>query len=84
MLWTMSPTIHHEDGFRFSFWANERNEPPHVHVHKAEARAKWWLAPLRESRSDGFNPSQRARIRDILEEHRDTMLERWNATFNKS
>lgn len=84
MVWTMSPTIHHENGFRFSFWANERNEPPHVHVYKAEATAKWWLAPVREARSFGFNTSQRAQIRDILEEHRDTMLERWHATFDKS
>jgi hypothetical protein len=84
MLRDMSPTIHVEDGFRFSFWMNERGEPPHVHVYKADAEAKWWLLPVREAQSFGFNPSQRARIRDILEEHGDAMLERWYATHDKS
>ena len=33
----MSPVVHLEDGFRFSFWMNERREPPHVPVRKAGA-----------------------------------------------
>jgi hypothetical protein len=77
----MSPILLRDAGFRFSFWANEAGEPPHVHVRKGGAAAKWWLAPVREDRSQGFNSSQRARIRRILEEHHDTLLERWHATF---
>jgi hypothetical protein len=80
----MSPTVHLEDGFQFQFWSNEGGEPPHVHVKKAGAEAKWWLDPVREYRNEGFNPSQRRRIRDILMEHHEAMLERWNEAFGKA
>ena len=81
MVGAMSPTIHDEDGFRFRFWSIDRAEPPHVHVTKGGAQAKWWLDPIREQRSKGFNPSQRRRIRDILLQQQDRMLEQWHETF---
>jgi hypothetical protein len=81
MVGAMSPTIHDEDGFRFWFWSGDRTEPPHVHVGKAGARAKWWLDPIQEHENRGFNPSQQRRIRDILLEQQDRMLERWRETF---
>lgn len=77
----MSPTVHLEDGYQFRFWPNEGREPPHVHVTKGGAEAKWWLDPVQEYRNDGFNPSQQRRIRDILREHHDATLERWYETF---
>jgi hypothetical protein len=43
-----------EDGFRFSFWANENREPPHIHVRKADSAAKWWLDPITEDYSGGI------------------------------
>jgi uncharacterized protein DUF4160 len=81
MIGRMSPTIHDEDGFRFWFWSVDRTEPPHVHVGKGGARGKWWLNPIRERENGGFNPSQQRRIRNILVEQHDRMLERWNETF---
>lgn len=77
----MSPKVHVEDGFQFWFWSNEQGEPPHIHVFKGGASAKWWLDPLVEDRSSGFNPSQRARIRSILREQQSAILERWHGTF---
>jgi hypothetical protein len=26
------PTVFTKEGFRFHFYSNERNEPPHIHV----------------------------------------------------
>ena len=37
------PTILYIDGWRFFFYANERNEPIHIHVQKAEKECKYWL-----------------------------------------
>jgi hypothetical protein len=79
-----SPVVHSEDGFLFSFRANENREPPHVHVRKAGATAKWWLMPLSEAYSDGLNASQRGRIRDILAVNRNAILERWYETFRQA
>jgi hypothetical protein len=39
------PTVLRADGFRFFFYANEGNEPAHIHVRKAEGEAKFWLTP---------------------------------------
>jgi hypothetical protein len=42
------------------------------------SEAKWWLVPIREEWNDGFNSSQCRRIRNILVEQQDRMLERWH------
>ena len=40
------PTLLRVEGFRFFFFSNEGQEPPHVHVSKDDGVAKLWLAPL--------------------------------------
>ena len=37
------PTILMISGWRFFFYANEGNEPIHIHCQKAESEAKYWL-----------------------------------------
>jgi hypothetical protein len=37
------PTILLISGWRFFFYADERNEPVHIHVRKAEMDCKYWL-----------------------------------------
>jgi Domain of unknown function (DUF4160) len=34
------PTVLRERGFRFYFWSDERNEPPHVQVASGDGYAK--------------------------------------------
>ena len=36
----MMPTLLRVEGFRFFFYSNERQEPPHVHVEKGDGEAK--------------------------------------------
>jgi len=43
------PTILYEQGFRFSFFAADGQEPPHVHVVKGGAEAGWRLGPIAEA-----------------------------------
>jgi hypothetical protein len=81
ILGSMSPVVHREDGYRFFFWSNERRAPPHIHVAKAGATATWWLAPIAEAFSAGFNAAQRRRIRDILETQAVAILKEWYERF---
>jgi hypothetical protein len=37
------PTILFVLGWRFFFYANEKNEPIHIHCQKAEMECKYWL-----------------------------------------
>ena len=47
------PTVDRIGPYRFFFFANEGNEPPHVHVQRGRALAKFWLQPV-ANRSDVF------------------------------
>jgi hypothetical protein len=40
------PTLLRIEGFRFFFYSNEQDEPPHVHVEKGDGEAKFWLQPV--------------------------------------
>ena len=41
------PVILRHKGYRFFFFSNEGDppEPPHIHVRRGEAVAKFWLFP---------------------------------------
>jgi Domain of unknown function (DUF4160) len=75
------PTLLVVEGFRFYFFSREGNEPPHVHVRKADAEAKLWLRPVRLAFAEGFNPSQLRRLRELTFEHQVEFLDRWNEYF---
>ncbi|MEK9565084.1 MAG: DUF4160 domain-containing protein [Deltaproteobacteria bacterium] len=37
------PTVLLVRGWRFFFYSNEGQEPPHIHVKRGSAQAKFWL-----------------------------------------
>ena len=75
------PTLLFVEGLRFHFFSREGHEPPHVHVRKGDAIAKLWLDPVSFVFSDGFNPSELRRIRELTAEHQSEFVERWNEYF---
>ncbi len=54
------PTLLLQEGYRFFFFSNETQEPPHVHVRKSSGAAKIWLEPVQIAYSFGFSPAGRA------------------------
>lgn len=77
------PTVLRVDGFRFFFWTNERNEPAHIHVTKAEGVAKFWLDPVSLASTDGFNIPTLNKLQRIVRENQTLFLEAWNEYFNR-
>jgi len=75
------PTILMILGWRFFFYANEGNEPPHIHCKKGEAEAKYWLDPdsfeAIEDHAYNVSPADRRAIRRIIFEHFDYILSQW-------
>ena len=66
-------------GFSFFFFANEGSEPPHVHVSKADADAKFWLQPTIELEYfDGFSPRELKFIRETINDNYEYFMEKWN------
>lgn len=75
------PTVLRVGPFRFFFYAGDGGEPPHVHVERDDGEAKFWLDPVRLGRSRGFRRKEINRVRELVEEHREQLLESWNEFF---
>jgi hypothetical protein len=65
----------------FFSYAEEGEEPAHVHIESAEKRAKFWLAPIEETWNDGFRSGELKSIERILIANIDLLLEAWNDFF---
>ena len=76
------PTIHREAGYAFRFRANDRSEPPHVHVEGNDGRAKFWLPDAGLVRSEGYNRRQLAAIQIIVAENAERWLRQWHDFFD--
>jgi hypothetical protein len=77
------PTVLRVAGYRFFFFSNEREEPAHVHVERAEAYAKFWLTPVALAGSRGFRSSELAELHRLVDEHRALFQGRWDEFFSR-
>lgn len=75
------PTILREQGYRFFFFSNEGDEPPHVHVESGRGYAKLRLDPVEVVRSIGYKNSELAFLRDLVIENAGRFKEKWDAYF---
>jgi hypothetical protein len=76
------PTVLRIGPYRFFFWADEGQEPPHIHVVAAEREAKFWLNPIELARNDGFRSRELKEIEGLIVAHLQLLLEAWNEFFN--
>jgi hypothetical protein len=67
--------------YRFFFYSSESNEPPHVHILRDAATAKFWLSPVRVARSRDFNGRELRVLQSLVEENRQRILEAWHEHF---
>ena len=77
------PTILMMLGWRLFFYANEGNEPIHVHCRKGEREAKYWLDPdtfeAIEDHAYNMGPPDKRIVRKIIFEHFDYIVAQWQA-----
>lgn len=56
----------------------------HIYTfEQAERFAKFWLSPISLVKSRGFRSGELSEIQKIVEENRDTLLEKWNEHFSR-
>ena len=76
------PTILMILGWRFFFYANEGNEPIHVHRRKGDAEAKYWLDTEEfeaiEAYAYNMKPVDKRIVRKIIFEHFEYIINEWN------
>lgn len=75
------PTIRRSGPYRFFFFSNEGLEPPHVHVQRDRALAKFWIAPVALASSTGFSARELNQIEHLVAESRDDFEEIWREFF---
>jgi hypothetical protein len=75
------PTVLRVGPYRFYFFVGDRAEPPHIHVRRDKAEAKFWLAPIRLARQLGFRQHELRTIETIIRENEQLLMEAWNEAF---
>ena len=76
------PTVLRRGPYRFFFYANDRDEPEHIHVERERKVAKFWINPVRLQRSGGFARVELLRIQRIISELEEEFRKAWNEYFN--
>ncbi len=76
------PTVLKIQGYRFFFFSQEGNEPPHIHIEHGDKVAKVWLIPVNLASSYGFRSHELAKVRMLVIEHSKLFLEKWYEHFS--
>ncbi|QWC57334.1 DUF4160 domain-containing protein [Erythrobacter sp. 3-20A1M] len=75
------PTVLRIGPYRFYFFSNEGDEPPHIHVDRDAATAKVLLEGVELARSRGLRQKEINAILGIIAEHRAGLTEAWHDYF---
>ena len=78
------PTLGRVRSWRFFFFSNEGDEPPHVHVSEGNKLAKFWLEDGLVAKSKGFAQHELNEMQRIVLARRDEFLGEWNGFFGKA
>jgi hypothetical protein len=72
------PTVLRIGPFRFHFYSDEGNEPPHIHVATPDGECKFWLEPVRVARNKGVSPQNLRRIEKLVFQNLNFLTEKYN------
>ena len=76
---TTMPTVPGIPGpYRFFFFSFDCNEPQHVHVRRERKVCKFWLEPVALSSNNGFSAKELNRIRHLIVDNLELILETWD------
>ena len=72
------PTVFKIGRYRFVFFSNEGNEPPHIHIKAGGDQAKFWLDPIELASNYGFKAHELNELKKIIQENQEELLEAWH------
>jgi hypothetical protein len=73
------PTVLRIGPFRFHFYANEGDEPAHVHVENGDGECKFWLGDVRLAEVAGVRASDLRKIERLVRENHEHLMRSWDA-----
>lgn len=81
------PTILFVMGWRFFFYANEGNEPIHIHCRKGDRECKYWLDKenfdIEEAYGYNMNSNDKREVKKILFEYFEFIESEWDKFQNE-
>ena len=77
------PTVLRIGPYRFHFYSDEGNEPPHIHVRFEGNDVKYWLAPIGLARNRGVPAHRLNEIERLVFENKILLIEKYNEHRNK-
>ena len=81
LFWSAYLTDGRAGPYRMYFYSHEPNEPPHIHVDRDDASAKFWLEPVALAVNLGFRPAELRWVQRLGADNRTLLLEKWNERF---
>jgi hypothetical protein len=78
-----TPTVLRVGRFRFYFFSNEAQEPPHIHIKAGGDQAKLWLDPIALAANYGFAARELNEIERLVAERQTELLEAWHDYFGQ-
>ena len=64
--------------YRFFCYSFDCNEPKHIHVRRERKVCKFWLEPIALAYNNGFAANELNRVRKIIVDHLDEIVEAWD------
>ena len=71
------PTVLRIGAYRFHFYSDEYNEPPHIHVATADGECKFWLEPVKLASNINLNPRIIRIIERIVFENKELLVTKY-------
>jgi hypothetical protein len=68
------PTVLRIGPYRFHFYSDEFNEPPHIHVETADGECKFWLDPVKLAVNRNLAPKVVRIIEKLVFENEDFLF----------
>ena len=78
----MAPTVLRIGEFRFHFYSDEGNEPPHIHVTNNDGECKFWLKPIKLASNKFLASHVVNKIEKLVYKHQEFLIEKYNEYHN--
>ena len=76
------PTVLRIGNFRFHFYSDEGNEPPHIHIATPDGECKFWLEPVLLASNINVKPHEVREIEKRVYENHDLLISKYNEYHN--
>lgn len=68
--------------YTFLFFSSDGPEPPHIHVRRDRAVAKFWLEPIALAKNRGLRQHELREVERLIQEHRTFLIRAWHDYFD--